>query len=34
LKALLEKKQITTSHLSLADERGMAVATVILECEK
>jgi holo-[acyl-carrier protein] synthase len=32
--ALLEKKQIATSHLSLADERGVAVATVILECEK
>ena len=34
LKVLLEKKQISTSHLSLADERGMAVATVILECER
>ena len=34
LKALLEKKQISQSHLSLADERGMAVATVILECAK
>ena len=34
LRALLEKRQISTSHLSLADERGMAVATVILECEK
>ena len=34
LRALLKEKQIATSHLSLADERGMAVATVILECEK
>jgi holo-[acyl-carrier protein] synthase len=34
LKSLLEKKRVTSSHLSLADERGMAVATVILECEK
>jgi phosphopantetheinyl transferase (holo-ACP synthase) len=34
LKALLEKQGITHSHLSLSDERGVAVATVILECEK
>jgi phosphopantetheinyl transferase (holo-ACP synthase) len=34
LKALLDKRQISNTHLSLADERGMAVATVILECEK
>ncbi len=34
LKALLEKQGITRSHLSLSDERGVAVATVILECEK
>ena len=34
LKALLEGKQISQSHLSLADERGLAVATVILECAK
>ena len=34
LKDLLQKKRILQSHLSLADERGIAVATVILECEK
>ena len=34
LKSLLEKKQICQTHLSLADERGIAVATVILECAK
>ncbi|HUQ26714.1 MAG TPA: holo-ACP synthase [Burkholderiales bacterium] len=34
LKLLLDKRGISNSHLSLADERGMAVATVILECEK
>ena len=34
LKDLLQKKRILQSHLSLADERGVAVATVILECEK
>jgi holo-[acyl-carrier protein] synthase len=34
LKNLLDKRKISNSHLSLADERGMAVATVILECEK
>ena len=34
LKSLLEKKQIHQAHLSLADERGIAVATVILECAK
>ena len=34
LRALLEKRGVTTSHLSLADERGVALATVILECEK
>jgi holo-[acyl-carrier protein] synthase len=32
LKSLLDHKQIQQAHLSLADERGMAVATVILEC--
>jgi holo-[acyl-carrier protein] synthase len=32
LKSLLDKNQIQQAHLSLADERGMAVATVILEC--
>jgi holo-[acyl-carrier protein] synthase len=34
LKTYLDKKSISSTHLSLADERGMAVATVILECEK
>jgi len=34
LKAALGKKQISQAHLSLADERGIAVATVILECAK
>ena len=34
LQELLQKRQILNHHLSLADERGMAVATVILECEK
>ena len=34
LKVFLEKQGINRSHLSLSDERGVAVATVILECEK
>jgi holo-[acyl-carrier protein] synthase len=34
LKAVLEKKSVSRAHLSLADERGIAVATVILECAK
>jgi len=34
LQDLLAKRKILGHHLSLADERGMAVATVILECEK
>jgi holo-[acyl-carrier protein] synthase len=34
LAKLLERRRIVGSHLSLADERGMAMATVILECEK
>jgi holo-[acyl-carrier protein] synthase len=34
LKALLGRRKIVQSHLSLSDERGMALATVILECEK
>jgi holo-[acyl-carrier protein] synthase len=32
LKRLLEKRGIGMSHLSLTDEKGMAAATVILEC--
>jgi holo-[acyl-carrier protein] synthase len=34
LKALMSKKGVATSHLSLTDERGVAMATVILECVK
>jgi holo-[acyl-carrier protein] synthase len=34
LKALLKKRKITEAHVSLSDERGIAFATVILECEK
>ena len=34
LHKLLEKRGVTSSHLSLADEKGVAFATVILECEK
>jgi holo-[acyl-carrier protein] synthase len=33
LQDLLQKRRILNHHLSLADERGIAVATVILECE-
>jgi len=32
LKELLDAKNILHSHVSLTDERGMAMATVILEC--
>jgi holo-[acyl-carrier protein] synthase len=34
LKKSLSGRGISRAHLSLADERGIAVATVILECEK
>jgi holo-[acyl-carrier protein] synthase len=34
LRSLLEKRGVTTSHLSLSDEKSVAFATVILECEK
>jgi holo-[acyl-carrier protein] synthase len=34
LRTLLEKRGVTSSHVSLSDERGIAFATVILECEK
>ena len=34
LKSLLAKRKILHSHVSLSDERGVAFATVILECEK
>ena len=33
LRTLLRKKKILGSHVSLTDEREMAAATVILECE-
>ena len=32
LKNLLSQRGISSSHLSLTDERGVAMATVILEC--
>jgi holo-[acyl-carrier protein] synthase len=34
LQELLSTRKISSSHLSLSDERGLAIATVILECEK
>ena len=34
LKSLLARRKILHSHVSLSDERGVAFATVILECEK
>jgi len=34
LSTLLKQRKILHSHLSLTDERGIAMATVILECEK
>jgi holo-[acyl-carrier protein] synthase len=34
LKKLLEGRGVSGSHLSLSDEKGIAFATVILECEK
>jgi holo-[acyl-carrier protein] synthase len=34
LKQMLSDRGIGSSHLSLTDERGVAMATVILECEK
>ena len=33
LAALLETRGIRRAHLTLTDERGMAAATVILECD-
>lgn len=33
LKKLLQERKIRNSHLSLTDEREIAAATVILECE-
>ena len=34
LAQLLQQKAINRTHLTLSDERGVAFATVILECEK
>lgn len=34
LQELLRTKRVTGAHLSLTDEKGVAFATVILECEK
>jgi holo-[acyl-carrier protein] synthase len=34
LQQLLSERGISNSHLSLTDEKGIAMATVILECEK
>jgi holo-[acyl-carrier protein] synthase len=34
LQRYLKAKAITTAHVSLSDERGVAFATVILECAK
>ncbi|HZQ75466.1 MAG TPA: holo-ACP synthase [Burkholderiales bacterium] len=33
LKDLMKKKGVTSSHVSLSDEKDVAFATVILECE-
>jgi holo-[acyl-carrier protein] synthase len=32
LESLLRQRNVSSAHLSLTDERGMAAATVILEC--
>jgi holo-[acyl-carrier protein] synthase len=34
LQALMKRKKILQAHVSLSDERGVAFATVILECER
>ena len=34
LQRYLKSKGVTTAHVSLSDERGVAFATVILECAK
>ena len=34
LQRLLKTKGVTSAHVSLSDEQGVAFATVILECEK
>lgn len=34
LKRFMDSKGVTSAHVSLSDERGVAFATVVLECEK
>ena len=34
LQALLKSRGVTSTHVSLTDEKGIAFATVVLECEK
>jgi holo-[acyl-carrier protein] synthase len=34
LKKYLDSKGVVSAHVSLSDEKGVAFATVILECEK
>ena len=34
LRKFMEGKGVTSAHVSLSDEKGVAFATVILECEK
>jgi holo-[acyl-carrier protein] synthase len=34
LQKFLKAKGVTSAHVSLSDEKGVAFATVILECEK
>ena len=34
LKVFMQERKIVQAHVSLSDERGVAFATVILECEK
>jgi holo-[acyl-carrier protein] synthase len=34
LQKLMQQRNIVHSHVSLSDEKGVAFATVILECEK
>lgn len=34
LQGLMDRKGVTSAHVSLSDEKGVAFATVVLECEK
>ena len=34
LQTFMDRKGVTGAHVSLSDEKGVAFATVILECEK